>query len=641
MPKATASRKPKEPSRPPAVNRREKPSSFDVAARIQDVIFFGFFLLWAWLRIDPRLIFHGGWNIPDFPVFYKGWMFFNEQFGRPGGAVEYLSKYLAQFLVYPLSGAIVITAQALLVTACAGDLLAAFSVPRLKPRLKPLRFIPALIILALYSRYTFHFTVINAMAAAVLFFCLYRRIPKAGKTSDAAVPAVLTVVVYALAGGASLLFALLGGTYKLIHERQWKTGLLFPALGAVIPFAGARIYGVSIGESFSALTPWSERILQFHPGGMALVYGLLACFPLTALAAAIRPAAAGPHPDTGHSQPSARRRLNASRLIETAVLLAALAAVSLLSPDRNLRTILEVDYFAYHRMWSRVLETAGDNPGNDFVMAAVDRALGSTGRLGDSETALRQRPGTLLLNDNRYRFSFWFQFDIFLDLGYINKADHQLTEAMDYYGERPQILRRLALVNMVKGNLGTARIYLGAMGRMPFQGKEAQAKLAALDADSSLSADTEVQSLRASMRVRDGIHEPSFDGLFLELLSINPRNRLAFEYLMMFYLLTLDLDQFVLNLDRIGNFDYPALPRLYEQAILLAGGKPDLKARIQAANLTVSAESRKQFIDFVKILRTARSEGTPDALVEFPEPLKSSYFAYYRSLKTSQKGKVR
>ena len=58
---------------------------------------------------------------------------------------------------------------------------------------------------------------------------------------------------------------------------------------------------------------------------------------------------------------------------------------------------------------------------------------------------------------------------------------------------------------------------------------------------------------------------------------------MAFEYLMSHYLLSCQLDEFALNIRRLDDFDYPAIPRVYEEAILVytaASGKQiDLNGR--------------------------------------------------------------
>jgi hypothetical protein len=632
MPKTAPSRKPRKPGKPPesaAAATKRKPSPIDRLALMQDVLFFAFFFFFLWLRVEPRLIFHGGWNIPDFPVFYKGAFFFNEHLARPGGLVEYAAKALSQLLYHSWTGALVITLQAWLISACAGFLIGEF----ISPRLRALRFVPSAVLLALYSLYTFHFITVSALAVALIFICLAVKIRFSNGALDFAVMMTLPAVLYMLDGAAVFVFALPCALHAWLVKSRRLSAMACLLTAVALPFlAGNRAFGLTLQNAFTTLTPLSAKILQFHPRGLPLVYALYLFFGLIALGMIVRRAHGPADPPAGAALKPARPRLKMTWVLETVILLAIAVAAGLLAFDRKQKTLLEVDYYAYHRMWSRVLETAGDHPQSDFVMAAVDRALARTGRLGDSEIALRQMPGTLLLNADKYKYSFWFQFDIFLDLGFINRADHQLTEALDYYGERPQILQRLGLVNMVKGNTGTARIYLGALSRMPFYADAAKARIEELDTDSTLAGDAEVQALRSSMLRVDRVREQSFDGLFIELLGINPRNRMAFEYLMTFYLLTMDLENFILNLDRIKYFDYPRMPRLFEQAVLLCAKRPDLNAKIREMNLTpngISEDSRKLYFDFLRIVNEIRTRRNAAAIMEFPETLKDSYFVYY------------
>jgi hypothetical protein len=78
-------------------------------------------------------------------------------------------------------------------------------------------------------------------------------------------------------------------------------------------------------------------------------------------------------------------------------------------------------------------------------------------------------------------------------------------------------------------------------------------------------------------------HLPT-DALLRHLLLSNPRNRMAFEYLMTHYLLNLQLDQIVQELWRLDLLGYAEIPRHYEEALLLyqklhAGTPLDLKGR--------------------------------------------------------------
>src|SRR5207245_1223765 len=98
------------------------------------------------------------------------------------------------------------------------------------------------------------------------------------------------------------------------------------------------------------------------------------------------------------------------------------------------------------------------------------------------ELPVLAQPVDLLLFDEKQQ-SHWRKSDLYFDLGYLNMALHHLTESVEFYGERPVLLRRLALVNLALGNLSTARVYLGTLARAPFQRRWAQEYLEQLGTD--------------------------------------------------------------------------------------------------------------------------------------------------------------
>jgi hypothetical protein len=306
------------------------------------------------------------------------------------------------------------------------------------------------------------------------------------------------------------------------------------------------------------------------------------------------------------------------------------------SYDYKLKAIFAVDYFAHNRMWPQVLEAAKDNPNFDFVMAAVNRALYYTGQLGNAEIVLQHKPSTFLLTGEKDKYLYWFQFDIFLDLGHVNEAEHQLTEGLDYYGERPQLLQRLALVNMVKNNLGTARIYLGALSKMLFYSKWANEYLSEIESDSTLSMNKQVQSMRRMMMDQDHTSYERVDELLLELLKKDRYNQMAFEYLMTSYILLNDWNGFVGNLDRFNDFNYPKIPRLYEEAILLCSTNPKLKSDLQGKKLSISIGSMQLFKDFINAMKAFK--GNKEAAFRgLPDNLRNNYFFFYVFIQGKEK----
>ena len=59
------------------------------------------------------------------------------------------------------------------------------------------------------------------------------------------------------------------------------------------------------------------------------------------------------------------------------------------------------------------------------------------------------------------------------------------------------------------------------------------------------------------------------ESLLHQLLDSNPRNQMAFEYLMAHYLMTTELRRLSRQIGPLETFAYPAIPRHIEEAVLL------------------------------------------------------------------------
>jgi hypothetical protein len=179
---------------------------------------------------------------------------------------------------------------------------------------------------------------------------------------------------------------------------------------------------------------------------------------------------------------------------------------------------------------------------------------------------------------------------------------------------------------MVKDNLGAARAYLGALSKTLFYNHWADVRLNQLDSDPNLSDNDEVQHLRRMMPTND--HEFSFlttKEMFAGLLSENKQNRMAFEYFMALYMLTGQLEKFGQNLHRIDDFDYPDIPPLYEEAILLY--TYNTKKQVRLPGRQISQQSIKRFNDFMQTLNLYRADRQA-ALEKLTKEYGRSYLLY-------------
>jgi hypothetical protein len=618
-------------------------------ARLQEAVVFALFFVWLWKAVGLHLIFHGAGAITNFPPFYTTWRFFLEYTTYPGGPTEYIAAFLSQLFYYPGLGSLVVTLQAWGLCVCVGYLLDSVGLGMLAA----VRYVPSLLLLVIYGRYTYHFQTTLALLFALAFACglvaAGRRWP--GRPTRVCVFIVISLVCYGLAGSAMLVCALVYSLWQWMILRDRLAGLILAAAAAAIPYGvGVLGLGVSLPDAYTQLLPFSWRVLYYQPRSryVEMVYLMVALVPAVLAAAGLVRAAVGdvrpPSEDPAKGQHRKARQANEPAGIKAAVsaltgagwtgwtgrtLAAAciLAAVAVASLDPREKARFAVDYYAYHRMWPEVLTAAQRAPDNHFVMLAVNRALYHTGRLGSEMFQWPQRPDDLLLTQSEYKRVFWQTFDVYLDLGLVNLAENALTEVLEGLGERPMILQRLATVNRVKGNLGTAKVYLGSLSHTLWHRDWALSQLKEIEADPTLAGDPEIQSLRSMALDKDRptVRLPE-EQMLSWLLEKNPKNQMAFEYLQSWLLLTKQLKRFVEPIGRLKDFGYQELPRHYEEATLIyAYGS---RKRVDLEGFKPSSQLQQRAADFSGVLAQYNTDRA-GALARMQGQYRGTYFYYF------------
>ncbi len=560
---------------------------------LRTVLFFVLFYLYLWLRVDLRLIYHSGQTITNFPAFFRTWAFFRHLAPYPGGLVEYLSAFLSQFFYIGWAGALVVTLQAALICLCCDYFFKLIKASHLRF----LRFVPPVLVLITYTMYTYQFVTTTAFLMALLFVCLYLKVAPDSQVPRLLVFLLLSIILYATAGAAYLLFALLCAIYELFFARHWQMALMYLVSAAVTTFLlGVLIFGVSTNEAFTDLLPVSNKILsqQTRRRMTQALFILYLLLPLTTFVWGLWRLSAGRKVKQKPRRKSPKLRSSVLSWytgspvlkwsLESSLLLVFAATAVFFFRDYKLKNVLQADYYAYHKMWPQVLTAYRRHPNSFFIVHAVNRALYHTGRLPYDMFAYNQHPDTLFLTSIEHRGAQWKKSDVFIDLGVMNMGEGALIESIERLGERPKILKRLALIAMVKQDINSTRVYLGALTKTPFHADWANNYLKLLDSGTSLSTDKHIRHLTSLTMENDyGFIDYNPESILLDLLDKNRHNRMAFEYLMAWYLLNNQLDNFVQNLHRLDDFDYPQIPILYEQAILiyevLSGTKVDLKGR--------------------------------------------------------------
>jgi hypothetical protein len=314
-------------------------------------------------------------------------------------------------------------------------------------------------------------------------------------------------------------------------------------------------------------------------------------------------------------------------LVGSLLVLATAGATAFVSLDGRQRTSLEVHYYACQRMWPEVLQAARRHPSDYFVMNAVNRALWHTGRFTQDMFSYPQHPDGLLHTGEDHVLAYWSKFDTQIDLGLMNVAEKNLVECMETFGEQPMILQRLAMVNMVKGSMDTARIYLGSLSKTLFYSRWAKDYLVRLETDPNLAGDRQIQDLRSRCLKKDQMALfYAKEEMLAALAGQDNRNRMAFEYLMAWYMQTKQMDKFVQNIGRLSEFGYTAIPPLYQEALVIyAYGKGK---SVPLGGYAIDPEARRRIEDFSRIFNKYKRDKAA-AFSELAASYRNSYLFYY------------
>ncbi len=613
--------------------------------------------LWLWidsalLSVDPTLLPADAGLVP-FPGFSWEPLFLSSFLAYPGGPVECLSALLSQCYYHAWAGALVIASLAALlglaahffVTAVAGGWVPA------------VRFIPAILVLILYSQYADKLPMLVGLLLAMVAVCVYVWTRLRHPAVRLAVFLALSGIVYYAAGGAYLLYAALCGVFELRGKQGRLLGLCYLLLGGVIPYAlGTHVLDLSLADAYTHLSPFP---LSADITGQSILLCLYLVLLLCALGGAVWPSVAAARKRRGAvgSTPTAQtaerspgvaalsdrlRGLTANPGVEFALVLLAAALAVVLSFDGSERSLRRIDGFAAEGMWPQVLREARSLPRERYTFVAihaVNRALYETGRLPYEMFSYPQHPKGMMLGvweggwPTEYfhegRRKLFFQLgDIELQIGLVNEAEHEAYEAQEIFADHPVILKRLAFIHIVKRQPEVARVFLRALSGDLRYGRWAQDALERLGADPLWAADPRVQQIRSVMVVRESaILDLTLDQRLDELLRTNRRNRMAFEYKMAHCLLSCQFEKLIGELPRLDDFDYPDIPRHYEEAILIYEDMTGEDVHLPGRD--INPETREAFREFRRGWISLRAASDREAIwAALAERFGDTYFFY-------------
>ncbi|MBN1782387.1 hypothetical protein JW948_14730 [bacterium] len=514
---------------------------------------FIFIVLYTWLRIDPGLI-H---QFQD-PLFLLDSVFFRSGLHYPGGLADYAAAFLSQFLVIPWLGAFIITILSILLYLLTSRLIGLLSGTKNRALYAC---IPVMCLPVLYGRYDHSLAVDLGLLLTLFVFILFIRYRPRSMVIRLLLYLAAVCVLYLAAAGHMLLFAVLTGLYDALHSKQAAAlrllSVFFTVLIAmIIPFLSVQLlFMIPVKQAFLYTLPFSGTCRP--PCVPWLLYGF---FPL--LVILVSPYVTGPVREGW-------KRMVPAGICVLLVMLGTLAEISF---DRKTNKMMRMDRYACRGQWAEIVDMAEKT----FVPEVwftyfTNRALYHTGRLPEDMFRYAQVWGTdglFLPEEYTYRWPM-LRSDLLLELGYVNESQHMACEGLSQMGEKPRILRRLAVIHLLKGEKQAAMTALLKLRKTLFHKNWANKFIGAAESDSLLQKDPELKRIRTVMPRSDFILVPEKPLMDMENLLKNRDNRMAFEYLMTGCLLEGDLDSFIGHIQKINSLNYPAIPRHFEEAMIL------------------------------------------------------------------------
>jgi hypothetical protein len=300
------------------------------------------------------------------------------------------------------------------------------------------------------------------------------------------------------------------------------------------------------------------------------------------------------------------------RLAKVLIILLLALAAALYSYNKNKKYFLLIDHYVRTEQWKKVLDLAQRGlPISNIVQCQVNRALYHSGLLCDkmfSMTQLFGGNGLFMLDNFRGPFALQHS-DVFFDLGLINTSEQWAYEAVATNGDTAWNLQRLALVNLLKEKNDIAQKYLNMLKKTLWHRSWAIEHQKYLSDSKALWAIPRYQHLKNTMPESDFLVSPIQPELCLEELLNNTKNKMAFEYFMSYCLLEGQIGRFTKHLHRLKYFNYPKIPRHFEEALLiynqLTGGKG-----VTLPEKEISQQTIRRFGDFNKIFARYKKDKT-------------------------------
>jgi hypothetical protein len=585
------------------------------------LVTFGFLILlysYIYFLYDTSLFYHF-----HQPVFLFNPSFLANYLQYPGGILDWINQFVFQFFIWNWLGALILTGL------IASIFLTVYRIVKqsgLNQIALPVSFIPIGFLLFHLNHYEVPLVISLRFLSAILLFSLYSRAYRLKL-----VFILLSWPIYLFLGGYAFIFycimVVLHELQQLKNKMQFVYIIIHLLAGWLYPFIALKfVYLITFREAYLYLYPIEYYYEPFRFKAGLAVKGLFFSLPVIFLCKLVVTRFIIKKIKT-------KPRVNHSvKLIRYVLLISVLSiGVLFLSRDKESKIKIAVDRFANHRNWEQVLEYAQQL--NDYdrqVNFQVNRAFYYKGRLLTDMFRYPQMLGA----DGLFPYRFVMgqiaipASDLLFDLAHISASRIMAYEGQTKQPYNPRILKRLFLTNLIDRNEPIAKKFTDILKMSLIYRSWARNAEHLLFNESRSDADSVISQKRALRPSRDFFfnrENPNVD--MIMLLDQHPENRMAFEYLIAYYLLNSRIMNIVRRLDQFSIYGYHALPTHVEEAILLI--KSIHPEAVKEDQVLFRPETLNRFNEFNRLLLQTKTD-PEEAMERLKKEFGDTYWYYLR-----------
>jgi hypothetical protein len=533
-----------------------------------------------------------------------------EFFLRPGGLLELSGKFLTQFFEKPLAGALILAFFIIL----PGVIIATISKTLENKVLYPL-YIPvvATCMVFLMQTHYYHFIEYSLGFSAILLFL--RLSVKLTFLSGQWIILVIFPVFCYFAGGIYSITWLGAYLIFIVAYQREKLKLLYSGLLILTATCTFLIFKNVLFLLLPGKLLGNPMPLIKDPFHNKIVYAFIFLVVVYPLFVKWRGIAAF----------KVARKM-AFRTGFTILVPISVIFITKKTYNEQIARVVTIEQLAFDEKWKELIDFQEKTPSvNKVGQYFYDVALAETGqlcnRLFNGRQDFRELSLALPWSDD---FLVWGGY-FFYTAGLVNEAHRWAYEEMVVYNPRPHNIEMLVRTNLVNGNYVMADKYLSMLKKTIFYRKWA-AQYSKCTSDTAFTAYPELLAKRSILPVKNFyVYLESPEGNLPALFEANGRNRVAFEYMMAYMMLTKNVESIAASLKMLKNIGYTRIPRHLEEAAMIYYNSkkvyPDL------GGLSISETTQHNFDAYFRAYIEARKN--PDTMKERMRVFGNTFWYYY------------